>query len=76
MCVKLAETDKKSLSGTVKLCIPRFFKNIEKSTIVHAANNNARVTFNNCQHYVGGIQLKKKKTEKCILYTDLQFPVF
>lgn len=39
MCVKLAETDKNSLSVTVKLFIPCFFKNIEKSTIVHAANN-------------------------------------
>jgi len=47
----LDETDKKNLSVTVKLFIPHFFKNLEKSPILHAANNNAWVAFNICQHY-------------------------
>jgi len=29
--------------------------------------------FQNLSHYVTGIQVKKKKTEKCILYTGIHF---
>ena len=74
MCVKLAETDKKSLSVTVKLFIPRFFKNIEKFSVAHAANKKTWVTFNICEHCVS--QVKEKKTEKYILCTGIHFLIF
>jgi len=66
----------KNLSVTLKLFTPHFFKNVEKSPIVYAANNNAWATFNICQHYVTGILVKKKKTENCFLYTGIHCSVF